>query len=51
MWGSDQLSSVEPMGLMKLVKGIRTVETSMGKSGPREVMGSELDKRKSLRGV
>mgnify|MGYP003110533426 CR=1 FL=1 len=51
MWGSDQLSSVEPMGLMKLVKGIRTVEMSMGKSGPREVMGSELEKRKSLRGV
>jgi N-acetylneuraminate synthase len=51
MWGSDQVSSVEPIGLMKLVKGIKTVEASLGRSGPREVMGSELEKRKSLRGV
>ncbi len=51
MWGSDQLASVEPIGLIKLVKGIRTVEESLGEGGPRKVLGSELDKRKSLRGV
>ena len=50
MWGSDQLASVEPIGLMKLVKGIRDIEKSFGTRAPREVLGSELDKRKSLRG-
>ena len=50
MWGSDQMASVEPHGLIKLVKGIRSIESSMGTIGPREVLGSELKKRKSLRG-
>jgi N-acetylneuraminate synthase len=50
MWGSDQLSSVEPTGLIKLVKGINDVEASLGKDIPREVYESELEKRKSLRG-
>lgn len=49
-WGSDQSSSVEPSGLMKLVKGIRDIEKAMGGNSPREVFGSELSKRKSLRG-
>jgi N-acetylneuraminate synthase len=51
LWGSDQMASVEPQGLMKLVKGIRDIEKSMGGYGPRTVIGSELNKRKSLRGV
>jgi N-acetylneuraminate synthase len=50
LWGSDQMASVEPGGLMKLVKGIRDIESAMGGYGKREVIGSELDKRKSLRG-
>ena len=50
LWGSDQMASVEPSGLIKLVKGIRDIEKSMGGYGPRKVIGSELDKRKSLRG-
>ena len=50
MWGSDQIASVEPIGLIKLVKGIRAIEKSIGTGGPRKVLGSELDKRKSLRG-
>lgn len=49
-WGSDQMASVEPGGLIKLVKGIRDIESAMGGYGPREVIGSELEKRKSLRG-
>jgi len=49
-WGSDQMASIEPIGLMKLVKGIRDVEKSLGTGGPRIVRGSELSKRKSLRG-
>jgi len=50
LWGSDQMASVEPSGLIKLVKGIRDIEKAMGGYGPREVIGSELEKRKSLRG-
>ena len=50
MWGSDQVASVEPHGLIKLVKGIRDIEKSLGEFGPRILFGSELSKRKSLRG-
>jgi len=50
MWGSDQMSSVEPHGLIKLVKGIKDIEKSLGTKGPRNVLGTELEKRKSLRG-
>ena len=51
MWGSDQLASVEPIGLMKLVKGIRDIEKSMGEYGKRKVAKCEMSKRKSLRKV
>ena len=50
MWGSDQMASIEPHGLIKLTKGIRSIEAAMGTAAPRQVMGSELKKRKSLRG-
>jgi len=50
MWGSDHLASVEPAGMMKLIKGIKDIESALGSMGPREVLGSELSKRKSLRG-
>jgi len=50
MWGSDQMASVEPIGMMKLINGIRDIESALGTVGPREVLGSELSKRKSLRG-
>lgn len=50
MWGSDHLASVEPQGMMKLVKGIRDIDRAMGDGGPRTCLGGELDKRKSLRG-
>ena len=51
MWGSDQMASVEPHGLIKLVKGIREVESSLGVKSERILYHSELEKRKSLRGV
>jgi len=51
LWGSDQMSSIEPHGLVKLVKGIRNIETALGKKGSRVLYESELKKRKSLRGV
>lgn len=51
MWGSDQKSSVEPAGIIKLVKGIRDIEKSLGPSelGPRILYESELSKKMSLR--
>ena len=49
LWGSDQKSSIEPSGLIKLVKGIRDIETAMGVLGDRIVSGGELSKLKSLR--
>jgi N-acetylneuraminate synthase len=50
MWGSDQSSSVEPVGLFKLVKGIRDIEKALN-SGyeERKVFNSEIEKRKVLR--
>jgi|TARA_R110000824_G_scaffold98876_2_gene235677 N-acetylneuraminate synthase len=49
MWGTDQLSSVEPQGLIKLVKGIRELELAYG-DGVKRVTESELGPRKKLRG-
>lgn len=50
MWGSDHLSSLEPAGLFKLVKGIRDVEKSMSQPvGPRVLLQGEKSKRESLR--
>lgn len=49
MWGSDQVASVEPQGLIKLVKGVRDVEKSLGVFGPRVCLGKEEEKRSSLR--
>lgn len=50
MWGSDHLSSLEPAGLFKLVKGIRDVESSMRQEqAPRVLLQKEKSKRESLR--
>lgn len=49
MWGSDHLSSVEPQGLIKLVKGIRELEIAHG-DGKLVVTESEKPVRKKLRG-
>lgn len=49
-FGSDQSSSVEPIGIIKWVNGIRCIEKGLGEYGPRKVLGGELSKRKSLRG-
>lgn len=50
MWGSDQSSSVEPSGLIKLVKGIRDIEKAT-KYEPQEriLFEKENVKRDSLR--
>lgn len=49
LWGSDQLASVEVGGMLKLIKGIRDIEKSLGIGGPRVLLKSELEKRKALR--
>jgi N-acetylneuraminate synthase len=49
MWGSDHLSSVEPQGLIKLVKGVRELEIAYG-DGIKRVTKGELAPRKKLRG-
>lgn len=49
-WGSDQLASVEPQGLIKLVKSIRDIEKARGGYCERKIFDSELQKLKTLRG-
>ncbi len=50
MWGSDQMASIEPAGLLKLVKGIRDMEKAFGSGNDRIILKGELEKLKSLRG-
>ncbi|KEF07299.1 N-acetylneuraminate synthase family protein [Streptomyces rimosus] len=50
MWGSDQAASVEPQGLTRLVRDIRTIEKSLG-DGVKKVYESELGPMKKLRRV
>jgi N-acetylneuraminate synthase len=50
MWGSDQLASIEPAGLDKLVKGIRDIEKATKyEIGPRIFFENENKKKESLR--
>ena len=49
MWGTDHLSSVEPQGLIKLVKGVRELEISFG-DGNLGCSPGELEIAKKLRG-
>ncbi len=48
MWGSDQSASVEPWGLMRLVRDIRVVERALG-DGIKKVYPSEEKARQKLR--
>ncbi|CAM5420406.1 N-acetylneuraminate synthase family protein [Streptomyces tanashiensis] len=50
MWGSDQAASVEPQGLQRLVRDIRTIEAALG-DGVKKVYESELAPMKKLRRV
>jgi len=49
MWGSDHMSSVEPQGLIKMVRGIRELELALG-DGIKRVTDGEKAPRKKLRG-
>ena len=48
MWGSDQAASVEPGGLLRLVRDIRVIEQAMG-DGVKRVYDSEMKARQRLR--
>jgi len=48
MWGSDQAASIEPTGLVRLVRDIRVIETALG-DGEKRVYDSELPVRARLR--
>jgi N-acetylneuraminate synthase len=50
MWGTDQVASVEPGGMARLVKDIRAVEAAMG-DGVKRVYSSELPARDKLRRI
>jgi N-acetylneuraminate synthase len=48
MWGTDQAASIEPGGLVRLVRDIRIIEQAMG-DGVKRVYASEESSRKKLR--
>jgi N-acetylneuraminate synthase len=48
MWGSDQAASIEPGGLIRLVRDIRVIEAALG-DGVKHVYESELPVRERLR--
>ena len=50
MWGSDQAASVEPQGLMKLVRDTRGIEAALG-DGVKKVSDDEIPIMKKLRRV
>jgi N-acetylneuraminate synthase len=50
MWGSDQAASLEPNGIMRVVRDIRLVETAMG-DGVKSVLPSEVPVMQKLRRV
>ncbi|MEP7051216.1 MAG: N-acetylneuraminate synthase family protein [Pseudomonadota bacterium] len=50
MWGSDQAASVEPQGLMKLVRDTRSIEAALG-DGVKKVSDDEIPIMKKLRRV
>ena len=48
MWGTDQMCSVEPQGLIKLVRGIKELNSALG-DGVKVVTDTEIPIRKKLR--
>lgn len=48
LWGSDQAASIEPQGLVRFVRDIRTIEKAMG-TGIKKVYQTEKNFKNSLR--
>jgi len=51
MWGSDHAASVGPVGVERIVRGIRDIEKALGRGGPRVIQECEKSKLSSLRRV
>jgi N-acetylneuraminate synthase len=49
LWGSDQASSLTPSIFAELCKGIKEIDSAIGGYGPRKVLSTEKEKRKTLR--
>jgi N-acetylneuraminate synthase len=50
MWGTDQAASIEPQGVIRLVRDIRVIEKSLG-TGEKTLLEAELGVIKKLRKV
>ena len=50
MWGSDQAASLEPNGMLRLVRDIRLIETSLG-DGEKRLLPREIPIMEKLRRV
>jgi len=50
MWGSDQSASVEPYGLMRLIRDIHAIEKAMG-DGTKRIYESEIPIMNKLRRI
>jgi N-acetylneuraminate synthase len=50
MWGTDQAASVEPVGLIKLIRDMKIIETSLG-SGEKKKIPEEDYVEKKLRKI
>ena len=48
MWGTDQMCSVEPQGLIKLVRGVKELNQALG-DGVKRVTETELPIKDKLR--
>ena len=48
MWGTDQMCSVEPQGLIRLVRGIRELESAIG-DGIKTITENEKCVKEKLR--
>jgi N-acetylneuraminate synthase len=50
MWGSDQAASLEPNGMLRLIRDIRLIETSLG-DGEKRLLAREVPIMEKLRRV
>ena len=50
MYGSDQAASLEPEGLFRLVRDLRSIEKILG-DGKKRIWDSELPAKEKLRQV
>jgi len=50
MWGTDQAASVEPVGLIRLTRDIRIIESAIG-DGKKKILPEELEVERRLRKV